>query len=113
MVEEVPLITPEKLGKLLIGETIVMRALNRTDKHGNPQFANPIKNFGEYKMKFRYQYLSDLVPSGQLLYRSEALNRILENNPEIRGGKDIKDMKLFKQSPNATQDFPYQFYYAV
>lgn len=104
MVEEVPLITPEKLGKLLIGETIVMRALNRTDKHGNPQFANPIKNFGEYKMKFRYQYLSDLVPSGQLLYRSEALNRILENNPEIRGGKDIKDMKLLDIPINNTQN---------
>lgn len=103
MVEEVPLVTPEKLGKLLLGETIVLRPLNRKEKDGKKdQFANPIKNFGKYRMKFRYEYLSDLMPSDTLLYRSPAIEQIIKNNPDILQRNEFKDMKVLDLGINTT-----------
>lgn len=103
MVELVPLISPNKLGKLLKGENIVIRPLHREDKDGNPQFANPIKNLGKDKMKLSYQYLSDLMPQKQLLYRSSNLDTILLNNPDIKGMKDIENMKIVDWEINETK----------
>lgn len=41
------------------GETVVIRTLKRRDKKGNLIVPYPIHNYGETRMKYRYEYLGD------------------------------------------------------
>ncbi|MGL5641727.1 MAG: VirD4-like conjugal transfer protein, CD1115 family [Paraclostridium sp.] len=53
------LLKSDELRKLQEGEMIVVRVIKRSDKFGNKIVPNPIFNEGKYRMKYRYEYLSD------------------------------------------------------
>ncbi|EVE48644.1 TPA: VirD4-like conjugal transfer protein, CD1115 family [Staphylococcus aureus] len=63
--EERPLLRPDELARLQEGETVVVRNLKRQDKKRNKVMSYPIFNDGKYAMKYRYQYLSDLMDTSQ------------------------------------------------
>ena len=48
-----------------------------------PVRTTPIANIGEYRMKFRYEYLLDTLPSGRVLYKSPNMDRLIEHNPNF------------------------------
>lgn len=78
-----PLASARQLTELLPGETIVLRYLKRTDNDSKPVRTTPIANIGEYRMKFRYEYLLDTLPSGRVLYKSPNMDRLIEHNPNF------------------------------
>lgn len=51
------LITSDELRRIKEGETLVVRAIKRQDKYRNKTISYPIFNKGEYRMKYRYEYL--------------------------------------------------------
>ncbi|XTR39293.1 VirD4-like conjugal transfer protein, CD1115 family (plasmid) [Paraclostridium tenue] len=53
------LLKSDELRKLKEGETVVVRVIKRSDRDRNKIVPNPIFNNGEYRMKYRYEYLSD------------------------------------------------------
>lgn len=53
------LLKSDELRKLKEGEMVVVRVIKRTDNFGNRIVPNPIFNFGEDRMKYRYEYLYD------------------------------------------------------
>ncbi|MDH6364512.1 type IV secretory pathway TraG/TraD family ATPase VirD4 [Enterococcus sp. PF1-24] len=53
------LLTPERLGTLLEGETVVLRKLHRKDKRGRKIRPYPIFNTKETSMPYRYEFLAD------------------------------------------------------
>lgn len=55
------LLRPDELEKLQEGETVVVRNLKRQDKNRKKVTPYPIFNHGKRAMKYRYQYLSDIV----------------------------------------------------
>lgn len=57
--DKVPLITPERLRDLLVGESIVLRPLHRSDLKHNDVRAFPIFNHGKTKMPYAYTFLKD------------------------------------------------------
>lgn len=57
--DRVPLITPERLKDLMIGESIVLRPLHRSDLKHNDIRAFPIFNHGRTKMPYAYTFLKD------------------------------------------------------
>ena len=81
MAEEVPLMRPQQLKKLELGETIVLRTMKRTDNEGKTIKTHSIKNFGKYRMKLAHNFLTDVLPYDQLLYKSPNIERIIRENP--------------------------------
>lgn len=53
------LLKSDELRKLKEGETVVVRVIKRSDNFGNKIVPNPIFNYGEHRMKYRYEYLAD------------------------------------------------------
>lgn len=97
MQQERPLLTPKELTELLPGEVIVNR-LKRTNLDGSGIKSHPIANMGEDKMLYRYQYLIDDFPSGNILYDSPEMQEVYklikeEQEERARAGfkEDIKD----------------------
>lgn len=97
MQQERPLLTPKELTELLPGEVIVNR-LKRTDLDGSGIKSHPIANMGEDKMLYRYQYLIDDFPSGNILYDSPEMQEVYklikeEQQERAKAGfkEDIKD----------------------
>lgn len=80
MNEEKPLLTPDELMRLEMGETIVFRFMFRETRTGDRQRikAAPIANLGKYKMKYAFEYLTDLFPPKQQLYVSPNMEQIYE-----------------------------------
>ena len=98
MAEKVPLKSANDLmQKMLFGETIIIRPLHRKDNFGNDQYAHPIRNVGKYRMKLRFEYLGDLVSTGNILYRSENLDRLLQNNEDLYNVYDSPENPLEKR----------------
>lgn len=64
--EERPLLNSNELMNLQEGEMIVSRVIKRRDLNGNSIIAHPIASMGEYRMKYRYEYLLDDFPSRTL-----------------------------------------------
>lgn len=62
--DEKPLINPNELQELLVGECVIKRVMKRKDLRGNDIPPFPICNRGELKFPYRYMYLSDYFPSG-------------------------------------------------
>ena len=97
MQQERQLLTPKELTELLPGEVIVNR-LKRTDLNGSGIKSHPIANMGEDKMLYRYQYLIDDFPSGNILYDSPEMQEVYklikaEQQDRAKAGfkEDIKD----------------------
>ena len=97
MQQERQLLTPKELTELLPGEVIVNR-LKRTDLDGSGIKSHPIANMGEDKMLYRYQYLIDDFPSGNILYDSPEMQEVYklikeEQQERAKAGfkEDIKD----------------------
>lgn len=97
MQQERPLLNAKELTELLPGEVIVNR-LKRTDLEGGGVKSHPIANMGEDKMLYRYQYLIDDFPSGNILYDSPQMQEVYklikeeQRQREAAGFKeDIKD----------------------
>ena len=59
------LLKSDELRKLKEGETVVVRVIKRSDKERNKIVPNPIFNQGEYRMKYRYEYLHDTFDSSK------------------------------------------------
>lgn len=59
--EERPLLRADELAHLQEGETVVVRNLKRQDNKRRKVMSYPIFNSGKYAMKYRYQYLADLM----------------------------------------------------
>lgn len=59
--EERPLLRYDELAHLKEGETVVVRNLKRQDRKRRQVMSYPIFNSGKYAMKYRYQYLNDLM----------------------------------------------------
>lgn len=80
MNEEKPLLTPDELMRLEMGETIVFRFMFRETRTGSKQRikAAPIANLGNYRMKYAFEYLTDLFPPKQQLYVSPNMEQIYE-----------------------------------
>lgn len=72
------LLDENELMTLKPGETVVYRSMKRTDRSGNAVRPYPIRNLGEHRMKFRYEYLTDDFPSGRILYDSPNMRRVYE-----------------------------------
>lgn len=53
------LLKSDELRKLKEGEMVVVRVIKRSDNFGNKIVPKPIFNYGEYRMKYRYEYLHD------------------------------------------------------
>ncbi|WP_195238729.1 VirD4-like conjugal transfer protein, CD1115 family [Romboutsia sp. 1001285H_161024_C4] len=53
------LLKSDEVRRLKEGETVVVRGIKRSDNFGNKIVPNPIFNEGEYRMKYRYEYLYD------------------------------------------------------
>lgn len=53
------LLTSDELRRLKEGETVVVRAIKRSDNDRKRIVPNPIFNEGEHRMKYRYEYLGD------------------------------------------------------
>ena len=53
------LLKSDELRKLKEGEMVVVRVIKRSDNFGNKIVPNPVFNFGEHRMKYRYEYLYD------------------------------------------------------
>lgn len=51
------LLKSDEVRRLKEGETVVVRGIKRSDNLGNKIVPNPIFNEGEYRMKYRYEYL--------------------------------------------------------
>jgi len=86
-VDEKPLLTYDELMRLKMGETVVLRVMYREakgSKKGEHIMATPIINMGEHRMKYAYEYLSDIIPRDQILYKSKELDRILAANEDLR-----------------------------
>lgn len=64
--EERPLLNSNELMNLQEGEMIVSRVIKRRDLKGNSIIAHPIASMGEYRMKYRYEYLIDDFPNRTL-----------------------------------------------
>lgn len=64
--EERPLLDKNELMNLKEGEMVVSRVIKRTDLKGERITAHPIASLGEYRMKYRYQYLTDDFPNRTL-----------------------------------------------
>lgn len=64
--EERPLLNSNELMNLQEGEMIVSRVIKRRDLKGNHIIAHPIASMGEYRMKYRYEYLLDDFPNRTL-----------------------------------------------
>ena len=62
---EKPLINPNQLQDLMVGECIIKRVMKRKDLKGNDVPPYPLKNTGSFKFPFRYMYLYDYFPSGK------------------------------------------------
>jgi type IV secretion system protein VirD4 len=78
MIDEKPLLTPDQLKRLTRGEIIIDRTMRREDLKGDNVRPYPIKNLGEYKMLYRYQYLSEYMNPGRLPYDTPATRDIWE-----------------------------------
>lgn len=63
--EERPLLRYDELAHLKEGETVVVRNLKRQDKKRNKIMSYPIFNSGKYALKYRYQYLADLMDTSK------------------------------------------------
>lgn len=86
--DERPLLTPDELMRLEMGETILIRFMFRQAQMGNPKpciQATPIANLGRHRMPYAYTYLQDIFPAGQMLYESPLLVRVQECSPESLG----------------------------
>lgn len=59
------LLRPDELEKLQEGETVIVRNLKRQDKNRKKVTPYPIFNHGKRAMKYRYQYLSDIVDTNR------------------------------------------------
>lgn len=57
--DKVPLMTPERLRDLMIGESIVLRPLHRSNLKHQDIRAYPIFNHGKTKMPYAYTFLGD------------------------------------------------------
>lgn len=86
MQEEFPLLSANQLQQLQMGETVLNRYMFRETQTGErvPIKATPIFNQGKYRMHYAHTYLRDVFPPDQLLYRSPNLDRIIEENPDLR-----------------------------
>lgn len=87
MSEDVPLMRPEQLTKLELGETIVIRTMKRTDLAGNTIKPHPIKNFGKYRMIMAHEYLKESFPYDQMLYKPSGTDQIIKENPDYANMK--------------------------
>lgn len=63
--EERPLLRPDELAHLKEGETVIVRNLKRQDNKRRKVMSYPIFNSGKYAMKYRYQYLADLMDTNK------------------------------------------------
>lgn len=63
--EERPLLRADELAHLQEGETVVVRNLKRQDNKRRKVMSYPIFNSGKYAMKYRYQYLADLMDTNK------------------------------------------------
>ena len=59
------LLRPDELERLQEGETVVVRNLKRQDKKRRKVTPYPIFNHGKRAMKYRYQYLGDIVDTNK------------------------------------------------
>ena len=86
MQEEFPLLSANQLQQLQMGETVLNRYMFRETQTGERVLikATPIFNQGKYRMHYAHTYLRDVFPPDQLLYRSPNLDRIIEENPDLR-----------------------------
>lgn len=64
--EERPLLNSNELMNLQEGEMIVTRVIKRRDLRKNSIIPHPIASMGEYRMKYRYEYLLDDFPNRTL-----------------------------------------------
>lgn len=78
------LLTAEELTKLKKGETIVRRTMKRENLKGESIITTPIGNLGKYRMKYRYEFLEDIMPSGIRLYQSPIYENLLRSNSLMR-----------------------------
>lgn len=87
MADEKLLLTPDEVRRLMPGETIVLRTIFRETRTGprEPIQAKPIKNMGEYRMKYSYEYFPEYFPQNRMLYESPSLRRIFEANENLKG----------------------------
>lgn len=100
MTDEKPLLTTDELMQLKMGENVVLRFMfreSRGTKKRERIKASPIANIGKHRMKFAYEYLSDVFPQDQLLYISNNLKKIRERNEHLRDIKPkIADVEIEK-----------------
>lgn len=73
--EERPLLFPSELMNFTEGESVVVRAMKRKDKKGNPITSYPIYNHGDNKAIPRYAYLLDDFPQENTLKDVETDDR--------------------------------------
>lgn len=98
IMEEKPLINPNELQDLLVGECVVKRVMKRKDLKGNDIPPLPICNRGELKFPYRYMYLSDYFPSGVDLSRV-----IKEHRDHIIHTERVFDVKKYIQTMTTTE----------
>ena len=61
--EQKPLMDAAQLAGLHEGENIVKRVMKRSDLKGNDIKLTPIRNMGNQRFKYRYQYLTETFPN--------------------------------------------------
>lgn len=98
------LLTAEELAKLKKGENIVRRTMKREDLNGNSILTTPIGNLGKYRMKYRYEFLEDIMPSGIRLYKSPSYERIIGENEYLRKNFEDKPVKYANIDLETTDD---------
>ncbi|MDK9850193.1 VirD4-like conjugal transfer protein, CD1115 family [Staphylococcus equorum] len=112
--EERPLLRADELAHLQEGETVVVRNLKRQDNKRRKIMSYPIFNSGKYAMKYRYQYLADLMDTSKsilhfrplLKERCEHRHLQLETTL-VDWDKIIEDMQagIEDNDSNAIDDF--------
>jgi len=65
--DQVRILTPERLGQILEGETLVIRSLHRQDNNRRKVRPYPIFNTRETVMPYRYQFLSEWIDTSKEL----------------------------------------------
>lgn len=112
--EERPLLRSDELAHLQEGETVVVRNLKRQDNKRRKIMSYPIFNSGKDAMKYRYQYLADLMDTSKsILYFRPLLKERCEHRhlqletTLVDWDKIIEDMQagIEDNDSNAIDDF--------